>query len=297
LPDSQFKGFAAAGGAFLIWGLVPLYWKMLAQISAFELILHRIIWSILLLLVLIVARGHLRDFAQAFARVGSLGKNALAGLLLSANWFVFIWAVNADRVIDTSLGYFLVPFVSTGLGVFFLHERLNRIQLAAMGLALAGVALEVIRFGSVPWVGVALATSFGLYGLLRKQSPLGSLTGLGVETALLTPLALGILLFLQAGRGESLGEASALTHVLLVGTGLVTAVPLLLFSAGARLIPLSSIGLMQFLTPSITLLLGIFLYREPFPPVRLASFFMIWLGLAIYLAVVGGRRMPKRPPS
>lgn len=273
---------------------------MLPQISAFELILHRIVWSILILLVLILVRGRWRDFVSAFASIGSVGKNALAGLLLSSNWFVFIWAVNADRVIDTSLGYFLVPFVSTGLGVFFLHERLNRIQLSAMALALAGVILQMIHFGAIPWVGVALATSFGLYGLLRKQSPLGSLTGLGVETALLAPMALGILLYLQGyggvGNGvETTGGADAWTHLLLVGTGLITTVPLLLFSTGARLIPLSSIGLIQFLTPSITLLLGVFLYHEPFPPVRFASFLMIWIGLAIYLFDAEGRRRARRP--
>lgn len=274
---------------------------MLAHVAAFELILHRIVWSVLLLAVIIAARGRLRVFATAFTQPKSLVTHGVAGVLLSINWLVFVWAVNVDRVIETSLGYFLVPFVSTALGYFFLHERLKPVQIAAMGLAFGGVLIQIVAYGAIPWVGLTLAFSFGLYGLMRKQSPLGSLTGLGVETVLLAPLAIGALLYLHHGGGGALGRADLTTHLLLAGTALVTTVPLLLFSTGARLIPLSSIGLMQFITPSCTLLLGVFLYHEPFPLGRFVSFLLIWIGIGIYLIDLGRNRArvtaQERPPG
>ncbi|HLS28786.1 MAG TPA: EamA family transporter RarD [Opitutales bacterium] len=283
MTKSSAKGYAAAGGAFLLWGLVPLYWKQLADISALELMLHRIVWSVVLLIFLIKLRGRMRDFLNAFSTLGSLGINFLAGSLLSANWLIYIWAVNADRIIDTSLGYFLVPFVSTALGLFVLNERLNRAQIVAMVFALIGVMIQVIHVGRIPWVGLGLAGTFGLYGLLRKRSTLGSLTGLGVETTLIAPVALGMLIYLHQGGNGSLGQVDLLSHILIIGTAVVTTVPLLLFSVGARLIPLSRIGLMQFITPFCTLFLGLLIYDEPLPPARLISFIIIWIGLMIYL--------------
>ncbi len=283
MPESRAKGFAAAGGAFLAWGLVPLYWKALAEVGAFELILHRVVWSVLLLWFLIAMRGRMREFLRAFSSVKSIATNGLAGVLLSANWLIYIWAVNAERIIDTSLGYFLVPFVSAALGYFVLHERLNRAQIFAMGLAFAGVAIQIVQAGRFPWVGLGLAGTFGVYGLMRKRSSLGSLTGLGVETTILAPVAAGLLIYLHSEGSGALGRADGATHFLLFGTALVTTVPLLLFSAGARLIPLASVGVMQFITPTCTLLLGLFLYGEPLPPARLISFLIIWVGLAVYL--------------
>lgn len=295
MSDSRVKGFAAAGGAFLLWGLVPLYWKELQHVGAFELILHRIVWSVLLLWVLIILRGRIRNFLSGFSTAASIATNGLAGLLLSANWLIYIWAVNADRIIDTSLGYFLVPFVSTALGYFVLHERLNRAQTCAMTLAFAGVMVQIVHAGRFPWVGLGLATSFGLYGLIRKQSSLGSLTGLGVETTLVAPIAVGLLIHLHRIGEGALGRTDPTTHVLLVGTALVTSIPLLLFSTGARLIPLGSVGLLQFITPSCTLLLGLFLYHEPLPSAKLISFLIIWTGLAIYLLDL--RRNRLAPPA
>lgn len=283
MSDSRGKGFAAAGGAFLLWGLVPIYWKTLAQVNATELILHRVVWSVLLLWVLIAVRGRTRDFLRALSSVRSIIGNGVAGLLLSANWLIYIWAVNAGRVIDTSLGYFLVPFVSAALGYAVLHERLNRAQVFAMALALTGVAIQIARAERFPWVGLGLAATFGLYGLMRKRSVLGSLTGLGVETTILAPVAAALLIYLHRDGGGALGRVDVTTHILLFGTALVTTVPLLLFSMGARLIPLASVGLLQFITPSCSLLLGLFLYGEPLPPARLISFLMIWTGLAVYV--------------
>lgn len=290
MSDSQAKGFLAAGGAFVLWGLVPLYWKQLASINALELILHRIVWSVVLLIILIALRGRMRDFLTAFSTLRSLAINALAGFLLSANWLIFIWAVNADRIIDTSLGYFLVPFVSAGLGFFVLKEHLNRAQVIAMSLALVGVMIQVIYVGRVPWVGLGLSGTFGVYGLLRKRSPLGSLTGLGVETTLIAPFAIGALIYFHHEGTGALGQVDLLTHTLLIGTAVVTTIPLLLFSMGARLIPLSSIGLMQFSTPFCTLFLGLLVYHEPLALAKLVSLLIIWSGLMIYLVDLNRNR-------
>jgi len=283
MPPSLNKGYLVTGGSFLIWGLVPLFWTQLEGISAFELIHHRILWSLGFVAVLIALRGRMHEYLHAL-RSGSLARlSVLSGLLLTANWLIFIWAVHHGRVIETSLGYFIAPFVNTGLALIVLRERIGPIHALALGLAMAGVGIQLFDHGGFPWFALGLAFSFGFYGLLRKQSPLGSMTGLGVETTLLAPFAIGMLLLFHLDGSGALGRVDLSTHLWLAATGVVTAIPLLLFATGARLIPLSSVAILQFITPSVSLLLGVFVYREPFGALRLTSFILIWIGLALFL--------------
>jgi len=286
------RGLLAAFSGYLAWGLVPLFWKQLAGVDAHELIAHRIVWSCVLLAPLLAWRGGWSEARAALRTPRGFGINFLSSVLLTTNWLVYVWAVNAGHVIECSLGYFLVPLLNVALGKFVLHEKLRRAQWFAIGLAAAGVALELIRLGRLPWIALVLAASFGTYGLLRKQSALGPLTGLAVETALLAPFAAGVLIWrAQAGTG-ALGHASASTQALIFGSGVVTAVPLLLFAYGARRLKLTTLGVLQYAAPTVQFALGVLVYHEPFAHERAQAFALIWTGLAIYSidAIWNGRR-------
>ena len=209
---------------------------------------------------------------------------ASSAILLSTNWFIYIWAVNNDHVIDASLGYFITPLVNVLLGYVFLHERMRLIQWCAIGLAASGVVWLTVQTGHPPWIGLSLAASFGAYGLLRKTAALGPLEGLSLETFLLFPFALAYLTFLAANGQSGFLHSATSTQLLLLAAGPITAIPLLLFAAGARRIPLATLGLLQYIAPSIQLLLGVWLYHEPFSAGRLIGFATIWTGLALYSA-------------
>lgn len=282
-PDAA-RGALAAAGCYLAWGLFPLYWKQLAGIDATELIAHRHVWSLAFVLAVMTASGGLGELKAALASRTAVGWHAATGVLLTLNWLVYVWGVNQGHVIECSLGYFLVPLVNVGLGRFVLHERLRRLQWLAIACAAAGVALLLVRVDRPPWIALALAGTFGAYGLLRKKSPLGPLTGLGLETLLLAPVALGFIFWRQETGLGALGHVNAVRHALLIGAGVVTAVPLLLFAYGARRIRLSTLGLLQYIAPTGQFALGVLLYHEPFSPERAASFALIWCGLALYTA-------------
>jgi chloramphenicol-sensitive protein RarD len=289
LPSSPPSPSSLAGGwsaaiAFFIWGVVPIYWKQMQGVSAFELIAHRSTWSLALLLGLVAWQGRLAGLRAVFASPAAIGLNLCSSVLLAANWTVYVWAVNAGQVIESSLGYFLVPLANVALGSLFLHEKLRPLQWAAIGCAAAGVALLLWRVGHVPWVAFALAGTWAAYGLLKKKSPLGSVTGLTVETILLLPATAGLLLWLGA-RGEGvIGHADARTHAYVLSSGLVTSVPLVLFAYGAQRIRLTTLGLLQYIGPTVQFLIGLLVYREPFDSGRLQAFGLIWIGLAIYSA-------------
>lgn len=290
--QSRMRGLLAALAGYLAWGLVPLFWKQLAGVDAHELIAQRIVWSSVLVAPLLAWRGGWSEARQALATGRGFALNFLSAVLLSGNWLVYVWAVNAGHVIECSLGYFLVPLLNVALGKFILRETLRRAQWFAIALAAGGVALELIRLGRLPWIALALAASFGTYGLLRKQSSLGPLTGLAVETALLAPFALGLLLW-RAGEGSgALGNAPGLIQVLIVSTGVVTAVPLLLFAYGARRLRLTTLGLLQYAAPTGQFVLGVLVYHEPFAREHAQAFALIWAGLAVYTAdaIWAGRR-------
>lgn len=282
--SSSFAGGWSAAGAFFIWGIVPLYWKQMQGVSALELIAHRSTWSLALLLGLLAWQGRFGGLRVAFASPVAIGLNLCSSVLLAANWTVYVWAVNAGQVIESSLGYFLVPLANVALGSLVLHEKLRPLQWTAIACAAGGVALLLLRVGHVPWVAFALAGTWAAYGLLKKKSPLGSIAGLTVETILLLPATAGLLLWLAA-RGEGvIGHADARTHAYVLSSGLVTSVPLLMFAYGAQRMRLTTLGLLQYIGPTVQFLIGLLVYREPFDGGRLQAFGLIWIGLAVYSA-------------
>jgi len=278
------RGALAAAACYFCWGLFPLYWKQLADVDALELIAHRHIWSLVFVLGVMAAGAGFAELRDALQSRTALRWHVLSGILLTVNWTVYVWGVNHGHVLETSLGYFLVPLVNVALGKFVLQERLRPLQWIAISCAALGVALILVRVGRPPWIALTLAATFGAYGLLRKKSPLGPLTGLGLETLLLAPFALGFVFWQQSTAAGALGRVSPTEHVLLISAGVVTAVPLLLFAYGARRIRLSTLGLLQYLAPTVQFALGIWVFREPFSPERAAAFIFIWSGLALYTA-------------
>lgn len=288
-------GLLFAFGAFFIWGIVPLYFVALRQISPFEIIAHRVVWSVLFLAGLL---GVTRGFAETravFARPRMVALLALTTTLVAANWLTFVWAVSVGRVLETSLGYFMTPQVNVLLGFLFLRERLRRTQWIAVALAGAGVVNQVILLGQLPWVSLALAATFGCYGLLRKQIEVDPVTGLLVETLLASPLAIAYLAFLAATGAMAFGHLDRLRDGMMVLLGVVTAVPLMLFAAGARRLRLVTLGFMQYLAPSMTFLLAIFVFDEPLGLARAMTFLLIWAGILVYVA--DSWRQLSRPPA
>lgn len=281
---SAKAGALAAGLCYFVWGLVPLYWKQLANINPVELIAHRHLWSLGFVVLVIAARSGFGEVRAALGTARGVGQNLASAVLLTANWLVYVWGVNTGHVIETSLGYFLVPLVNVAAGRLILHEHLRRLQWLAIGLAAAGVTLMVFQVGRPPWIALVIAGTWGGYGLMRKQSPLGSLTGLTVETLLLAPFAVAFLLWQHHTGAGALGRVSLPQHVLVLSSGVITAVPLLLFAYGARRIRLSTLGLLQYLAPTVQLMIGIAVYHEDFSHQRAMSFLFIWTGLALYTA-------------
>jgi chloramphenicol-sensitive protein RarD len=278
------RGVAAAGVCYLIWGLVPLFWKQLVGINAVELIAHRHVWSLVFVLALVVAQGGLADVRQALRGQRALLTNFVSATLLTGNWLVYVWGVNTGHVVEASLGYFLVPLMNVASGRIVLGEHLRRAQWLAIGCAAVGVGWLVLQFGRPPWIALALAATWGGYSLMRKQSPLGAVTGLTVETLLIAPFAIAFLIWRQHTGEGALGHVAGFKQVLVVSAGVITAVPLLLFAYGARRIRLSTLGLLQYVTPSVQLVLGVWVYGEPFPRARIVGFACIWMGLAVYTA-------------
>lgn len=281
-PRTSWSSLFAAAGSYLLWGLFPLFWKRFHGIDATELIAHRMVWALVFLLGVVVAQGAFRSLQAALSNRTVLLNNFVSGALLTANWLVYVWGVNTGHIIETSLGYFLVPLLNVLLGRWVFHEKLRGPQLTAVALAAVGVILLIWQVGRPPWIALALAVTFGFYGLLRKRSPLGSLLGLTAETLLLSPLAIGFLLWRWREGSGALGHVDGATTLLLLCTGVVTAIPLLLFAQGARGLRLTTLGLLQYLAPTCQFLLGWLIYAEPLSRERAASFGFIWSGLLIY---------------
>lgn len=276
------KGIGNGLGAYILWGFFPIYWKLLQEVSALQVIGHRISWSFLLLAGVILLSRQWQQFRSAALAPQVIGIYAIAGVLLSVNWLIYVWGVNSGFIVETSLGYFINPLVSVLLGVLFLRERLRVMQWIAVGLAAAGVVYLTLTYGRPPWIALSLALSFGIYGLVKKLAPLGSLYGLTLETALVFPLALIYLIFVQsAGTGAFLHQG-ALTDLFLIGTGVVTSIPLLMFASAARQIPLTMIGVLQYIAPTLQFIIGVFVYQEPFDQSRLIGFSLVWLALLIF---------------
>ncbi|WP_042299656.1 EamA family transporter RarD [Paraburkholderia kururiensis] len=268
--------------AFTLWGLFPVYFKTLHQIGALEMLAHRMAWSLLFLVAVLTVRQQWRWLGPVLRDRPLVARFAASAVLLSANWGIYIWAVNADHIVDASLGYFINPLINVLFGLVFLGERLRRGQWAAVAIAGAGVVWLTWQNGHPPWISLALGFTFAGYGLLRKTAKLGALEGLTLETILLFPVALLYLLWLASRGANGFAAAPFGVQLLLAAAGPITAIPLLLFAAGARRIPFSMLGLIQYVTPTLQLLLGVLLYGEPFGRVQLIGYGAIWFALAVY---------------
>lgn len=273
-----------AATAYTLWGMFPLYFKLLQGVPSPQILMHRIVWSLAFVLAALTWRRQWQWLPKLLRQPRVLRGFGVSALLLSSNWLLYIWAVNSGRVVDASLGYFITPLVNVLLGYLLLKEKLRPLQWAAIALAAAGVVWLTWQGGQLPWIGLLLAATFGTYGLLRKTAALGPLEGLTLETLLLVPLALGYLALLSTQGQNVFHSASTATRWLLAASGPVTAIPLLLFAAGARRIPLSTLGFLQYIAPTLQLLVGVWLYREPFDGARLTGFVTIWAALAVYSA-------------
>ncbi len=267
--------------AYGTWGLLPIYWKLFGTTPAVEVLCHRIIWSACLLIIVLLLQKRWPEFSQLWKSPRILGILFTTASLLALNWGTFIYGVNVNRVVETSLGYFINPLLSILLGAIFLKEQLNFWQIVAVALATLGVSVFIRDFGSIPWIALGLALTFGSYGLIRKVTPVVPLVGLAVETVLVTPIAL-ILVGYWARQGQSNFGASVPLTLLFISCGLITSLPMLWFNNAAKRLPLSTLGFLQYLTPTLQLLLGVFLYHEPFSKTHIIAFGCIWSGLAIY---------------
>ncbi len=276
------NGVINAISAYVLWGLAPIYFKLIATVSSDEIMVHRIIWSSLLLFLIVVISKRYRVLINTLKQPKLLAKLAITASFLLVNWFLFIWAINNDHLLDASLGYFINPLFSVALGVIFLGERLRKMQKLAVILALCGVLIQLVALGSLPVVSLALAGSFGIYGLLRKKLHIDSFVGLLIESSMMLPLAIMYwLLFIDSSTANMLKNNLDL-NMLLIAAGVVTTAPLLCFTAAAKRLTLSTLGFFQYIGPSIMFVLATFYYQETLEPAKLFTFAAIWLALVIY---------------
>lgn len=267
--------------AYILWGLLPIYWKQLKAIPAGDILAHRIFWSFLFLAGVITLAKRWKEFGLAFKKKRTTLAIVAASILISVNWLIYIWAVNNNHIVEASLGYYINPLLTILLGSVVLREKRDRWQTLSIILAFLGVAYFTYQFGSVPWVAITLSVSFALYGLVKKMSSLNPLTGLTAETLMVAPFALGYLVF-QANNTMTYQELPLATILLVVLTGVATSVPLLLFAQGAKRVSLTTLGFVQYLSPSISLIIGVYIYQEPFTPAHKICFSLIWTALVIY---------------
>jgi len=280
--DSRRAGIFAATGAFLIWGFSPIYYRAVGVAPALEIVAHRVVWSLVFTLVLVGLSGQLRQVLNIFRDVRALGTLLLSSLLVSANWLAFIWAVNNERALEASMGYFVFPIVMVVLGGIFLKERLSFGQLVALLLVVLGVINLLFGYSRFPWIALLLAGSMGCYGLVRKTVAVEALPGLTMECLLLSPVALGYLIILYANGELVFGSISPGFDLLLTCSALMTALPLILFTAATRVLRLGTVGLLQYLNPTCQFLLAVLLFREPFTQAHLITFLLIWSGLVLF---------------
>jgi chloramphenicol-sensitive protein RarD len=275
------KGVLYSLGAYVIWGFFPILFKSLINVPALQILAHRFVWCFVAVVILLVIRRELPALKSEINRRALL-IYAAAGILLTINWGTYVWAVNAGFVLESSLGYFINPLVNVLLGVLFLREKLRPLQWVPVGLAAAGVLYLTVSYGSLPWIALVLAFTFGLYGFVKKLAPLGALHGMALETTSILLPAILYLVYAEVSGFGSFGHGSPVTTLLLIFAGFATCVPLLLFSAGAQSVPLSIMGILQYVSPSLQFLIGVFIYKETFTIERLIGFIIIWLALFIF---------------
>ncbi|MEG6521843.1 EamA family transporter RarD [Desulfotomaculum sp. 1211_IL3151] len=284
--NNHSLGILVTGGSYLIWGILPIYWKMVQSVPSHEILAHRFFWSFVFVLALLLVIGKFRSFICEFRQIASQPKKLfamfLASALISVNWFTYIWAVNHNHIIETSLGYYLNPLISVLLGIIVLKEKLSFWQMFSFLLATLGVLNMALHSGAMPWIVIILATSFALYGLSKKMVNVSAITGIAIETLFMTPFALGYLLYVHKNGAGAFGLDVPYLSLLLMGAGVVTAVPLILFASGAKRLPLSLVGFLQYIAPTLALMIGVFIYHEPFNHTHLLSFSIIWFALVIF---------------
>jgi len=284
--NEHTKGIACVLSAYILWGILPMYWKMLQDVPALEILAHRIVWSLVFLIALMAVTGKLKacciEVNELIHQPRKMLGIFISAIILNINWGTYIWAVNHNYIIQTSLGYYINPLISVLLGIIFLKERLSLWQLTAFFLAAAGVLSLTVQYGTFPWIAITLAMSFGFYGLFKKLINTGAITGLTLETLLSIVFALAYLIFVHNTGDSAFHFSLSSTTKLLIGAGVVTATPLILFAAGATRLPLFAVGFLQYIAPTIALFLGIFVYHENFTAGHLLSFTVIWAGLLVF---------------
>ncbi|MBY3416641.1 EamA family transporter RarD [Rhizobium laguerreae] len=276
------RGFAFALTAYLLWGFLPIYMKAVAHISPAEVIAHRIVWSLPLAGIVLIVLGRTQDIRAALRSPRMLAMAALTASLITVNWGTYVWAIGAGHSLDAALGYFINPLFSIFLGAVFLKEKLQPLQIAAIALAALAVAILALDSGGIPWVALTLAVSWGFYALLRKTLPLGPNQGFFLEVLILSGPALLYILYLEFGGQGHLYRTGLADTTLLLGCGVITAVPLMIYANGAKLLKLSTIGIMQYIAPTMILLIAVFVFHEPFGTARMIAFPLIWAGLFLY---------------
>ncbi|SKA63440.1 EamA family transporter RarD [Desulfobaculum bizertense] len=290
------RGLIATIATFFMFGLLPIYWKLLAAVPASEILCHRIVWSAPFIAVILTLMHNWSDVAAALKSPKTLGLLCISGSLIGLNWFTYIWSVNNDHVLDASLGYYINPLISMLLGVIFFRDKLSRLQVLAVFFAVLGVGIELVHFGRIPWLALTLAITFGLYGLMRKIIPVSSMVGLFFETIILSGPALIYFKFLASNGHFAFLSFGPKTAMLLVLAGAVTSIPLVTFGYGAQRLRLTTLGVLQYIGPTCMLLLGVFVYHEPFSFTKLITFSSIWVGVLIYTVdSVMTYRAPKPP--
>lgn len=285
--DNYRLGIFYGLGACLLWGVLPIYWKLLQHVEAMEILANRFLWSAVFVFLLLLATGKLNIFMQETKAIFSMKKTAccmvLAAIMISFNWGIFIWAVEAGRIVETSMGYYISPLMNVLFGVVFLRERLAKLQIAAVSCAAVGIGVIIVHNGGLPWVALTLPLTFAFYGLLKKIIIAQPMTSILLETLLISPLAAGYLYYLSINEGTVYQSCDMNTLLLLAGAGAVTATPMLLFTACARKLPLNIVGFLQYISPSISLMIGVLIYGEPFTGTTATAFGCIWAGLALFI--------------
>lgn len=284
MTHDQRRGMWLAVACYVAWGVFPIYWKQLDNIPAIDILANRMVWSLGFVLLILLLRRDWGWVGKAVRSRRTLLTYLVATLLLSVNWYIYIWAVNANYVVEASLGYFINPLVSVLLAVLFLHERLRFWQWTSIGIATAGVLFLTFSYGQLPWIALALAFTFAFYGLIKKRARLDAMHGMALETAFMFPPALAFLVYQSVAGHPSFGAVGMTESLLLMGTGVITVLPLAWFATAARLIPLTLLGILQYIAPTLQFTIGVALYHEPFSPAKLVGFSIIWAALLIYWA-------------
>lgn len=289
------KGILYGISAYILWGFFPIYWKLLHHVPALQLVSHRIVWSFLMLMAVIFATRQGTDFRKRLTK-RTFGIYLIAATLIGANWGVYVWAVNAGHIVESSLGYFINPLVSVLLGLVILREKLRPAQWGPALLALIGVVYLTVMYGRLPWIALTLAFTFGFYGLVKKLAPLSSLYGLTLETGILFIPAFAILGVAETNGTGTFLHTEAITNLMLLGSGVVTIIPLLMFASAAKRIPLTMVGVLQYIAPTLQFLIGVFVYREPFDHTQLIGFSLVWLALILFWVENFLAHRPPQPP-